>query len=98
MSWIRCLYVERAACPSLMLHRPNASNMILVGLRWDFWGSKSTRNNIVAGKGVAQQNPRLREAYLVVEFSVTPWLGLVTTSPCYDSWRQALCMEPSSAT
>lgn len=52
--------MERATCPSLMFHGPNASNMLLLGFRWDFWGSKSTRNIILAGKGGAQQNPSHR--------------------------------------
>jgi hypothetical protein len=81
LSRIRCLQVERATCPSLMLCGPNASHMgLLLGLRWVFWESKSTGSNIVAGNRDTQQNSRLREAHILVEFSVIPWLGYLVTT------------------
>lgn len=77
LGWIRCLQVGSVTCPSLMLRGPNASNMLLLGLKAT--RLKSTRSITVAGKRDTQQNPRHREAHLA-EFSVTPWLGYSVTT------------------
>lgn len=46
LGWLR--YPQ---CPSLCSVGQAASNMLLLSLRWDFWGSKSTWSSTVAGKG-----------------------------------------------